>query len=187
MRRSVYYFTMSLDGYIADATGSVDWLAGAPNSDYGYKDFYQTVGSILLGRATYQHMLQMGDFFPYPDRDVTVFSSNEHLKRAGERVQILSEDPALHLARLQLGSADDGLIWIGGGGTLAGSLFAAGLIDELRVFVQPIVLGGGTPSLMGAAGTKGAARALELTLCKEWPAGIVELRYDVPKRWRSDV
>ncbi|MCL2379391.1 MAG: dihydrofolate reductase family protein [Coriobacteriia bacterium] len=184
MRKSIYYFTMSLDGYIADASGSVDWMAGAPNIDYGYKEFYEQVGTILLGRNTYEHMLKMGDFFPYPDRDVIVFSSNDKLKIAAESVQITSDDPGKTLARLQLGDNSDGLIWIGGGGTLAGSLFEAGLIDELRVFIQPIVLGAGTAALTS---DKIAARALELANVKEWPAGIVELRYNVIKRWRSDV
>jgi len=184
MRRSVYYFTMSLDGYIADAEGSVDWMAGAPNIDYGYKEFYDSVGTILLGRRTYEHMLKMGDFFPYPDREVRVFSSNDKLKVAAESVHITQDDPAKVLARLQLGAADEGLIWIGGGGTLAGSLLEAGLIDELRVFVQPILLGEGIPAF---ASEKVTARLLELTAQKQWPAGIIELRYGVPKRWRSDV
>jgi len=184
MRKSIYYFTMSLDGYIADAQGSVDWMTGAPNIDYGFKEFYDQVGTILLGSKTYEHMLKMGDFFPYPDREVIVFTSNDKLRLAGENVQLSQESATKMLARLQLGAEDGGLIWIGGGGNLAGSLFEAGLIDELRVFVQPIVLGSGTKALIG---DKSLARSLELTLAKEHPADLVELRYHVPKRWRSDL
>ena len=184
MRKSIYYFTMSLDGYIADSKGSVDWMTGAPNIDYGFQEFYDEVGTVLLGSTTYQHMLKMGDFFPYPDRDVIVCTSNDKLKLAAESVQLSQDDPAKILARLQLEDESKGLIWVGGGGTLAGSLFEAGLIDELRVFIQPVVLGSGTKALIKDSLT---ARALELQSTKEWPAGIIELRYLVPKRWRSDL
>ncbi|MCL2745998.1 MAG: dihydrofolate reductase family protein [Coriobacteriia bacterium] len=184
MRKSVYYFTMSLDGYIADKNGSIDWMSGAPNVDYGFKEFYDEVGTVMLGARTYEHMLKMGDFFPYPDRDVIVCSSNDKLKIAAENVQLSSEDPAKTLARLQLGTEDEGHIWVGGGGTLAGTLFEAGLIDELRVFVQPVILGDGTKALVSS---KAFARALEFQSSKDWPMGIIELRYNVPKRWRSDI
>ena len=184
MRKSIYYFTMSLDGYITDKNGSVDWMTGAPNIDYGFKDFYDEVGTILLGRSTYEHMLKMGDFFPYPDREIIVFSANDKLRLAAENVQLTQGDPAKVLARLQLGAEDEGCIWIGGGGKLAGSLFEAGLIDELRVFIQPIVLGDGTKALISE---KDITRALEFQSSKDWDAGIMELRYIVPKRWRSDI
>jgi len=184
MRKSIYYFTMSLDGYIADSNGSVDWMTGAPNIDYGFQDFYNEVGTVLLGSTTYRYMLEMGDFFPYPDRDVIVFSSNDKLKLAADSVQLSQDDPTKVLARLQLEDEDKGYIWVGGGGTLAASLFEAGLIDELRVFIQPVILGSGTKALCKDVLT---SRALELLSTKEWPAGIVELRYLVPKRWRSDL
>ena len=188
MRYSVYYLTMSVDGYIADVEGGVDWMTGAPNIDYGFSEFYDSVGTIMLGARTYEHMLKMGDFFPYADKPVIVTTSNDKLKKAGNRVELSHEDPAKVLARLQLGDESEGLIWIGGGGTLAGSLFAAGLIDELRIFVQPVILGAGTKALRSLTDDDTAlSRALGLQYSKEHPAGIVELRYTVPKRWRSDL
>jgi len=182
MRRSIYYFTTSLDGYIADAQGGTSWLAGDPATDYGYEDFYQSVETILLGRRTYEQMLEMGDFFPYADKEVIVFSSNPHLKSAAECVQITQADPAQVLARLQLGEGGD--IWIGGGAKLAGSLLKAGLIDELHVFIQPILLGSGLPFFGDA---ESALRPLEWTHSQDWPGGITELRYKLPKRWRADI
>jgi len=175
---------MSLDGYIADEQGGVDWMTGAPNVDYGFKEFYDEVGTILLGSNTYKFMLQMGDFFPYTDREVIVFSQNDKLKIAAENVKLSQGSAAKELARLQLGGEKGGLIWIGGGGNLAGKLFEAGLIDELRIFIQPVILGKGTKALVG---DKAIARALELVQAKEHEAGLVELRYNVPKKWRSDL
>ena len=184
MRKSVYYYTQSVDGFIADAQGGTEWMTGAPNVDYGFQEFYNEVGTIMLGARTYEQMLKMGDFFPYPDKEVIVVSSNDKLRLAADCVRLSSEDPEKTLARLQLGDESDGLIWIGGGGILAGSLLEAGLIDELRVFVQPIILGLGTKAL---ASSNNIARALELRYSKDHPAGIMELCFDVPKRWRSDL
>jgi len=184
MRKSVYYYTQSVDGFIADAQGSTEWMTGAPNIDYGFQEFYNEVGTVLLGARTYEQMLKMGDFFPYPDKEVIVVTSNDKLKLAADCVKLSKEDPAKTLARLQLGSEAEGFIWIGGGGALAGSLFEAGLIDELRVFIQPIILGAGTKAL---ASNKNVARALELRQSKDHPAGITELHFEIPKRWRSDL
>jgi dihydrofolate reductase len=182
MRRAIYYFTMSLDGFIADAQSSTAWLAGAPDTDYGYKEFYESIDPVLLGRRTSEQMLDMGDFFPYADKEVIVFTSNPNLKRASDSVRIETGDAAKTLARLEL--TDGGNIWIGGGAQLAGSLYSAGLIDEIRAFIQPILLGGGLPFL---AGDNLGQRPLEWTHSKNWPGGITELRYTIPKRWRSDV
>jgi dihydrofolate reductase len=199
MRRAIYYFTMSLDGYLADAQGSTSWMSGAPNTDYGYEEFYAGIDTLLLGRNTYEHLLAQvaqGDFFPYADKEVVVFSSKQKLKRLAPKLRIESEDARRVLARLLLNPGND--IWIGGGARLAGSLFQAGLIAELRVFVQPIVLGAGLPFLLLPAAADatqapqpGASfsllRVLEWTYSHSWPGGIQELRYCVPKRWRADL
>ncbi|MDR1412326.1 MAG: dihydrofolate reductase family protein [Actinomycetes bacterium] len=182
MRTVTYMFTQSLDGYIADGQGSVSWLAGAPNIDYGFAEFYDEIQTVLLGRRTYEQILDRGDFFPYADRETLVFSSNDKLRRAADRVCIVTDDPLKTVARLKLG--EGGTIWLGGGAHLAGSLFVAGLLDELRVFTQPIVLGSG---LSFFADVGAMRKPLELTHTKCWPAGVLEARYSVAKQWRSDV
>ena len=59
MRRIVLYIAMSLDGYLADPAGGVDWLTGQDPSwegDGGYSDFVRTVDTVILGRRTYDQI-----------------------------------------------------------------------------------------------------------------------------------
>lgn len=180
MQRIVYYVTASVDGFIAEEDGGIDWLQGAPEEDYGYAEFYAGIDSILLGRATYEQTLGFDGPFPYLDKPVYVFSMRADLPRAGENVQIVSELPERFVARLKL--QGEGRIWLGGGGRLAGTLLDAGLVDEVDLFVQPVVLGGG----IGLFGDGPNRRHLEPAGTKTWPGGLIELRYTVAKGWRTD-
>lgn len=62
----VLYIAMSLDGYIARPDGSVDWLYEIEGNggDNGYSEFYGTVGSVVMGRNTYEEVLKLADEFP---------------------------------------------------------------------------------------------------------------------------
>jgi dihydrofolate reductase len=185
MRKVVYYFTMSLDGYIADSKGSTSWMHGVPNEDYGFREFIDTVDTVVLGRSTYEQMLDMGDFFPYADKQVLVATSNLQLKRAADCVELIPGDEIEKaVARLVLSEEQSGNIWIGGGARLGSSLFAAGLVDEVVIHIQPTVLGSGLRWIEG----EGIRRhGLELRECKQMPGGLVKLRYRTVKSWRSDV
>jgi len=201
MREVCYYCTISLDGYLADAQGSTSWMHGAANEDYGFTEFYQSVSGLLLGRKTYEQMLDTGDFFPYADKPVYVFSSNENLKRAVDNVRIVSDtSPEVFIARLKIegdGSSlsqqcereepspgPPGPLWLGGGAQLASALLIAGLIDEIQLHIQPILLGAGLPFLAGEDLRK---HSLDLQECAEKPGGFVKLRYRTVKSWRSDI
>src|ERR1044071_7730004 len=56
----VYYAAASLDGFIATSDGGIDWLPPieAEGEDYGYRDFYASVDALLMGSATYEHILR---------------------------------------------------------------------------------------------------------------------------------
>ena len=62
------------------------------------------------------------------------------------------------------------------GGATQRAMLDAGFFDEIRVFVIPVILGGGPPLF-----TDGARRSLKRTHVKEWPGGLVELAYEVEK------
>jgi len=190
MREVCYYCTISLDGYLCDSQGSTSWMHGVANEDYGFAEFYRGVSGLLLGRKTYEQMLDMGDFFPYADKPVYVFSNNANLKQAAANVQIVSDtSPEVFVARLKLAEtslrvACAGPLWLGGGSQLASTLLAAGLIDEIQLHIQPILLGGGLPLLAGEDLHK---QGLDLQECAEKPGGFVKLRYRTVKSWRSDI
>ena len=185
MRELIYYCTVSLDGYLADARSSTDWMHGAPREDYGFAEFYRGVSALLLGRRTYEQMLDTGDFFPYADKPVYVFSGNDKLRRAAPSVQIVSDiSPEVCVARLKLRDAEEGPLWLGGGARLASTLYAAGLVDEIQLHIQPIILGEGLPFLGGADLPR---QGLDLQECEKKPGGFVTLRYRTVKSWRSDI
>ena len=58
-RKVIIYISMSLDGYIADKNGSVDWLAEQSSTqyDYGYSAFLKTIDTILMGKKTYDQII----------------------------------------------------------------------------------------------------------------------------------
>ena len=175
-RPVVYYVAMSLDGFIADAEGGVAWLDEFQDAveDFGYADFYAEVGDVVMGRSTYEAVLGFDVAFPHADRPVWVCSSNLDLPLAADTVCISREPARAILERLK-GQATPGFVWLVGGLKLAASLWDDGIIDELRVFVMPTVLGDGLPLLA----VPHALRRVRRTLTRAWPGGTVELRYDV--------
>ena len=169
MPRIVYYVAASLDGYIADADGSVDWLPQGDPEGYGYSDFYSTVSAIVMGRRTYNQVLDFGEW-PYAGKPAYVFTSNPPGGGPPEVRFVRSE--AADFART-LASRYSGVVWLVGGGGLAGQFQDAGLIDEYRVFVIPVVLGRGVPLCRSAA--RPAPLRLETT--RAYASGVVQLRY----------
>jgi len=180
MREVIYYLTQSVDGFIADVDGGVGWMSGAPNEDYGYEEFYHSIDTILFGSKTYEHVLGIGGGFPYVDKEVIVFS-NRDLEPIEENVTIEQGDATTVVARLKL--TEGGPIWLGGGAELATTLLNAGLVDRLRIFIQPILLGNG----IGLTDVLERYKTLELLRSKQWEGGIIELEYTVLKPWRSDL
>lgn len=172
MRRIVLYITASLDGFIAEPGGGMSWLETAQSveTDFGYADFYARIDAMLMGARTYEFLLGAAETFPHADRDVYVFTSRD-LPVAAPSVILVREDPSSFSARLKATHGGD--IWLVGGGELNRTLWDAGLVDEVRLFVQPVVLGGGTELLPAPH----ARRDMVLLGVREWPLGIVELRY----------
>ncbi|MHB9033229.1 MAG: dihydrofolate reductase family protein [Anaerolineae bacterium] len=172
MRPLILNLTVSLDGYIADERGGVDWLL--PFTDElaaEFDAFLARVDTLLMGRLSYETALAVpGGTDVFLGRRVIVFTSRSDLApRAG--VEFSREDPVSFTARLkqQPGAA----IWLYGGGQLATALSDAGLVDEYELAVQPILLGRGIPLWRSPhARTRLTAGGVRL-----WPDGLVTCRY----------
>lgn len=173
MRDVVLYITASLDGFIAETGGGMAWLdaANAAGSDFGYQEFYARIDAMLMGAKTYEFVRGVTPF-PHADRDVYVFTSRE-LPVAAPSVHLVRDDAAAFVSGLK--ELAGGTIWLVGGGELNRTVLDARLVDEVRLFVQPIVLGSGVPLLASPH----ANRTLDLLGVREWPADVVELRYRV--------
>ena len=186
MAKIIYYVAASLDGFIADAGGGVGWLPageGDGGDDFGYADFYGAVSGLLMGRRTYEQVRGFGDW-PYPGKSAYVFTTRpgDEAAPAGVRfVQTTAADFVQTVAH-QYG---DGTLWLVGGANLAEQFRVAGLIDEYRVFIIPIILGRGIALFGGGgdgdgddAGEVGASPTyLRLVETATYGGGIVMLRY----------
>lgn len=140
MRRVKLYIAISLNGYIADANGSVEWLEKLPNPDkldYGYSDFYNSIDTTIQGNNTYQQIMSWGIDFPYAGKTNYVFTRKSGLKDTKD-VRFISNDHADFVRKLKEQSGKD--IWLIGGGQINTMLLNENLIDELIIFTMPIVL-----------------------------------------------
>ncbi|WP_139924982.1 dihydrofolate reductase family protein [Hymenobacter sp. DG01] len=174
MRKVVLYIATSLDGYIASPDGSVEWLpTPPPGEDYGYANFLATADATLLGRATYEQVLTFGEW-PYPTLTNYVFTHRPPAEPAHPSVHFITEDPTRFVAQLKREAGDT--IWLIGGSTLAAPLLAAGLIDELMLFIVPQLLGSGIPLWR----EQPQPRSLDLQKTQTWPDGTTLLHYLLP-------
>lgn len=128
---------------------------------------------MLLGATTYEQIVSWDIPFPYAGKDCYVFTSRRGLPAAGDNVTLVHEDPAEFVGTLR--RSEGGPVWLVGGGWLFVRLWDAGLVDEIDLFVQPIVLGDGVP-LFPAAHEQ---RALSLLDTQGFASGVVRLRYAV--------
>lgn len=150
---TTYYTASSLDGYIADANNSLDWLMAVADADTATSDvdeFLRDVGVLCLGATTYEWMAANNppeDWREnYGDRPAWVFTHRVLPEIPGANVRFVrGEVGPVHEQMVAAAEGRD--IWIVGGGELAGQFADAGLLDEVIVGVTPVTLGGGAPLL----------------------------------------
>src|SRR5262245_2002524 len=166
----VYSAGVSLDGFIADGDGGVDWLHAAmvKGEGYGLQEFMASIDAVLMGSATYEKSLALGGGYG-SSTPCWVFSKRPLAARKGitltadEPTPVVASLPALGIRRA----------WLMGGGKLASSFLSAGLIDEISLGVMPVVLGSGIP--LFASGIR--PTHLELTSKVEYKGGALGLSY----------
>lgn len=142
-KKTILYIAMSLDGYIAREDGSVDWLddVEGEGGDTGYTAFYQEIGSIIMGRASYDVCLKLSEHWYYAGKPCYVYTRTPRPSKEG--IEFTTEPPEELVERLQ--STSQGHIWLLGGGEIVRKFLERDLIDELQIAVIPKVLGKGIP------------------------------------------
>jgi dihydrofolate reductase len=142
-RKLVLFIATSLDGYIATEDDSLEWLFKVDGEgDNGYSDFYDTVDTVIMGRRTYDWLLeQETERFPYEGKECYVFSRT--LSQDNENVKFFSGD-VVDLTN-QLKNKEGKNIWVMGGGDLIHSFINEKLVDELIITVSPVLIGKGIP------------------------------------------
>ena len=175
MRKVVYGGAMSLDGFIAGPNGEYDWIVMDPEIDFAA--LMSRFDTFLIGRKTFEVMRRMGDSAP-PSPGIQNIVFSRTLRPADCPDAILSDDAEGTVADLLKKPGKD--IALFGGGELFRSLLAAALVDEVRISLIPVLLGGGIPFLPSPADR---AR-LTLKHCRVYEkTGTIALGYDIlPKR-----
>ncbi|HEY7707428.1 MAG TPA: dihydrofolate reductase family protein [Gaiellaceae bacterium] len=151
-----YYTAATLDGYIADAEHSLDWLftrEREPDGPLNYGDFIAGVGAMAMGATTYEWILDHefrgkdpADWKWTYDVPCWVFTHRELPVVRDARIEFASGDvAAVHPKLVEAAGARN--VWLVGGGDLVGQFADAGLLDEVLVMIAPVTLGAGAPLL----------------------------------------
>lgn len=172
MRTVTYGAACSLDGFIAGRDGAVDWLQFSDDVQAEMTRFWQTVDTVLMGRKTWQVAVAMGGGPEMPGVRGYVFSRTlDPTAHAG--VEIVSSEAGAFVRALKRKPGKG--ICVMGGGDLATSLLAAGVVDEVGVNIHPILLGSGVPLFRDP----GRVVKLELKECRTLQGGCVLATYRV--------
>jgi dihydrofolate reductase len=178
MRKIIVYIATSADGYIARPDGDVGWLdRPEPPGGYGMGSFLRKVDTVLWGRKTYDVGRKLGQV-SFPGKTSFVFSRSRGRRLTGP-AQLVTGDVAGFAWRLRRAKGKD--VWLMGGGELIASFLDAGEVDELIVFVVPVLIGKGIPLIAPRH------RDVPLTLLdsRKYADGVVRLHYQVPRHKRT--
>ena len=144
--RNIVFIARSLDGYIADKNGGLDWLNSVPNPDHldlGYEKFIKSVDAIVMGRTTFETVCSFDMEWPYK---IPVFVLSFSLESLPEDYKDKAEIVLGSLSEIleQIHKKGYKQLYIDGGVTVQNFL-KEDLIDELIITTIPILLGGGIP------------------------------------------
>ncbi len=144
MGKVILYIATSLDGYISDEYGSVNFLYETPPNEKtseNYNTFYENIDSIIMGNNTYKQIVT--ELSPtewvYPNKLCYVYSTSE--VGANEDITYTNEDPKKLLSTIK--DKTNKNIWLVGGSALIKEFQNQNLIDEYIITVMPIILGKG--------------------------------------------
>jgi len=184
MGRIVYSMSVSLDGFVETPSRSLDWVIVDEELHAFFNDEAREVSAFLYGRRMYELMV---DYWPTAETDPSATPTMREFARIWretpkivfsrtlERVEwnsrLVRNGVAEEVARLK---AQPGFEMNVGGPTTAATLLRAGLIDEVRLFVNPVILGAGTPYLPALEDRIG----LKLLETRTFGSGVVYLRYE---------
>ncbi len=187
----VIYAASSADGYLAPPDGSVGWLdafGGEGDADFGYDAFFGGIGSIVVGRTTFEQVLGFGEW-PYAGRPTAVLTSRtgdgdgwpdgalpDRDLPDGVRFDAGTDLGSL-LDQLQTEAPERGT-WLLGGGAVHQAFLAEGLVDEIWTHVMPVLLGDGIRMFPAAYPSQQLTLVESRTFHGNGP-GVVMLRYRV--------
>jgi dihydrofolate reductase len=146
MSKIVLYIAQSLDGFIAKSDGNLDWLTSTPPSeqgDYGYTELLNSIGTLIMGRKTYDIIIGFGEGWAYSGKETFVVTNDTNLEIKSPETHILTGDLINFVSDLKARSEKD--IWLMGGGQLIKFFIDNNLLDKMIISIIPKIIGGGIP------------------------------------------
>ena len=154
MRKLIYSMGVSLDGFIAGPDGNIDWSAPDEELHRFHNEQVREAGAHLYGRRLYETMTYWETAGENPSlteyelefariwKDTPKIVFSKTLEKVEGNARLVRDGAAEEVAKLKEQPGKD--LAVGGAG-LASTFMELGLIDEYRAFINPVVLGGGTP------------------------------------------
>jgi dihydrofolate reductase len=184
MRTITYGGAVSLDGFLAAADGAIDWLHFTKDVQQVMTDYWKNIDTILMGRKTWAFAAAQGRPSAKsakktkrrppggPAMRTYVFSRTiKSIDQPG--VELVADDAVQFVRKLKHQPGKE--ICLMGGGELATSLLGAGLVDEVRLNIHPVLLGTGIPTFHDP----GHRVRLTLTECRRMEADCILASYKV--------
>lgn len=161
---------VTLDGYVARADGSVDYLEKYPMEDFDFDSFADGIGALIMGSTTYEQAVEWG--WMWGDRPTMVLTTRADLPvpdGADIRFAAMPTPDAIR----SFSAATPKRLWVFGGGRVVTEGLRGEAVDTLDIMVIPEALGGGIPLFTDAY--DGPMRLVESVA---YPNGAFRLVYD---------
>ncbi len=175
MNKIIYYVASSLDGFISGVNGDISKFIQQGEAVEAYQRDLQAFSSVIMGRKTYEFGFQYG-LEPgqpaYPHMEHHIFSETLEIEKTAETVHI-EKRTVERIKEITRTAKTD--IYLCGGGQFAGWLLDNGLIDRLKLKLNPIVLGDG----IRLFGDSTASQVMKLVEKESFDDGLQVLTYDL--------
>ena len=172
------YIAVSLDGFIADTAGGVEWLHPYESQDVGFTAFLAEVGTIVTGRRTYDQARGFPNW-PYQGKRVIVLTHRPLDSAPPSGVEAYLGE--IETLAAQLKRESEGDVWLLGGAVVAREFLDRGLVDRIELYVIPVLLGDGVRLF-----TPGdQSRTLAFSEARSYANGIVGLIYELAPKLRA--
>ncbi|HYB95717.1 MAG TPA: dihydrofolate reductase family protein [Vicinamibacterales bacterium] len=175
MRKVIYGGACSLDGYLADRHGGIDWLHWSRDVEQIMARSWAETDTMVMGRKTWDFAMAAGGGGEMPGVKInrTYVCSRTLTSIAAKDTELVSGDAGEFVRRLKQQPGKN--IIVMSGGNLAASLLQAGVVDEIGMNIHPVLLGAGVPAFLDP----GPRINLELLESRPLDGGCVFVNYRV--------
>jgi len=170
-RKVILYISCSLDGYISAENDDLSFLSKVQKEgeDYGYSDFVESIDAVIVGRKTFDWVINQGYEYPHLDKELYVVFRSKNGKEGNINYYSGELTDLINTLKSKRGKN----IYCDGGSEIVQLLLRNNLIDELILSIIPVMLGAGTPLFKEGR----PERDLSLISSKSFDTGLTQLHY----------